>query len=125
MFLGNSQKEPAEEFMANLGPETKTHAINDSRKNSNAKYRAAAISMASITSLVAILNWLLGFIVESRQGSVEVGYNFLTQYMQAASIIIEADRTEIKNEKEEGEKRRKNEGANAKEFLDSAKLLGR
>ncbi|KAF3169081.1 hypothetical protein TWF751_007548 [Orbilia oligospora] len=116
MFLGNSQKEPAEEFMANLGPGTKTHAINDSRKNSNAKYRAAAISMASITSLVAILNWLLGFIVESRQGSVEVW---------AASIIIEADRTEIKNEKEEGEKRRKNEGANAKEFLDSAKLLGR
>ncbi|KAF3104154.1 hypothetical protein TWF102_000150 [Orbilia oligospora] len=116
MFLGNSQKELAEEFMANLGPDTKTHTINDSRKNSNAKYRAAAISMASITSLVTILNWLLGFIVESRQGSVEV---------RAASIISGADRTEIKNEKEEGEKRRKNEGANAKEFLDSAKLLGR
>ncbi|KAF3225830.1 hypothetical protein TWF106_001703 [Orbilia oligospora] len=83
---------PAEEFVANLGPHIKTHAINDSRKDSNAKCRSAAISMASITFLVAILNWLLGFIVESRQGGVEIW---------TASIIIEADRTEIQNEKED------------------------
>ncbi|EGX53236.1 hypothetical protein AOL_s00006g497 [Orbilia oligospora ATCC 24927] len=107
---------PAEGFMVDLGPHTKTHAINDSRKDSNAKYCAAAISMASITSLVAILNRLLGFIVESRQGSVEIW---------AASIIIEADRTDIKNEKEEGEKRRKNEGANAKRILGLSEAIGK
>ncbi|KAK6521687.1 hypothetical protein TWF506_001894 [Arthrobotrys conoides] len=67
----------------------KNHAINDSRKLYNATYRVSAMSMASITTVVAILHWILGTAIERRQDSVEIW---------AALIMIEVDQAEIEHE---------------------------